>query len=98
MKHLLTFLLLTTASLTASAQWYFELGVNDSSFDPNTITHTSGAVTELPIHGVDGFRDFSYGVGYLHDFKSFEERLNRTYKWPFVRLGLGAGFDSQISR
>jgi len=93
MKHLLTFLLLTTASLTASAQWYFELGVNDSSFDPNTITHTSGAVTELPLHGVDGFRDFSYGVGYLHDFKSFEERLNRTYKWPFVRLGLGAGFD-----
>ena len=55
MKHLLTFLLLTIASLTASAQWYFELGVSDSRFDPNTITHTSGAVTELPLHGVDGY-------------------------------------------
>ena len=94
MKYSFYFLivLLVAVSFNANAQWYVEIAASDSRIDSYSVSGST-ATTPISFESFKGFRDFSYGFGYLFTFKSLETRMKDDYKIPLLRLGLGLGYD-----
>lgn len=99
MKNIYTTILLLFFFVTASAQWYFELGVVNSHLASYSVSATAGQEpTPTYLESYSGLRDFSYGFGYLFPFKSLEKRIAPDFKPSLVRLGLGLGFEQNNLR
>lgn len=94
-KFYITFLFLFSFVLMAHGQWYFETSISDSKFAQysNKPTTNGGTTTPTQLNSYSGFRDLSYGLGYLFPFTSLEKRVDKEYKTPLFRLGLGIAFD-----
>lgn len=95
MKTRQIFLLITmSTTLLVQAQWYFETGVNGTKF--SEYVNLSG--TQTILHSYNGFRDFSYALGYTFPLKSLEQRIASNGQASLFRLGVGVGFDQMNLR
>ncbi|MEK9529962.1 MAG: OmpA family protein [Flavobacteriaceae bacterium] len=76
------------------AQWYVETAVTNNRLAAYSLTGTNAtSITPTKVDSFKGFRDTSYGFGYLFSFRSLEERMANDYQTPFFRLGIGLGFE-----
>ena len=76
------------------AQWYVETAVTNNRLAAYSLTGTNAtSITPTKVDSFKGFRDTSYGFGYLFSFHSIEERMADDYQTPFFRLGIGLGFE-----
>ena len=95
-KHIFLSLITFSTSAVVHAQWYFETSVVDSKFsdyDASVQTLNGDETYTNGLENYSGFRDFSYGLGFLIPFSSLENRVSNTFKTPLFRLGLGVAFD-----
>jgi hypothetical protein len=94
MKHLLLTVSLLLSGMLVHAQWYFETSVTNNQLISYKLTDSNlVAPTPTSLKSIDGIRDLSLGLGYLFSFKTLEQRMAADFKIPFVRLGLGLGFE-----
>ena len=76
------------------AQWFFETSLtNNQLVSYELINSTQVATTPTVLKSINGIRDLSLGLGYLFSFQTLEQRMAADFKIPFVRLGLGLGFE-----
>ncbi len=94
MKHLLLFVSTLLIGTLVHAQWYVETAVVSSHLGSHELQNMNGLnATPTQLISFEGFRNQSFGLGYLFSFRSLQERMAKDYKTPLMRLGLGIGFE-----
>jgi len=94
MKHLLLTIATLLFGVLTHAQWYFESSVASNNLGSQMLENMNGGnPTPTVLDSFKGFKDQSFGLGYLFSFRSLQERMDEDYKMPLMRLGVGIGFD-----
>lgn len=94
MKKRLLCTILFVAGHLVQAQWYFETSVTNNHLVSYELNNDNlVAPTPTILKSIKGIRDLSLGLGYLFSFRTLEQRLAADFETPFVRLGVGLGFE-----
>lgn len=94
MKKRLLCTILFVAGHLVQAQWYFETSVTNNHLVSYELNNDNlVAPTPTTIKPIKGIRDLSLGLGYLFSFRTLEQRLAADFETPFIRLGVGLGFE-----
>ena len=94
MKYILLTVSILLSGTFVHAQWYFETSITNNQLVSYERTNNNQvAATPTDLKSINGIRDLSLGLGYLFTFQTLEQRMAADFKTPFVRLGLGLGFE-----
>jgi hypothetical protein len=94
MKNLLLTVSILLFGTFVHAQWFFETSLTNNQLVSYELTNNTQVVpTPTVLKSINGIRDLSLGPGYLFSFQTLEQRMATDFKIPFVRLGLGLGFE-----
>lgn len=94
MKKRLLCTILFVAGHLVQAQWYFETSITNNHLVSYELNNDNlVAPTPNTLKSIKGIRDLSLGLGYLFSFRTLEQRLTTNFETPFLRLGIGLGFE-----
>ena len=81
------------------AQWFYEMGLSRNTFDSYAIDDAANTVPlKTSFIPYKGLRDLSYNIGYLFPILAKGDPMEVDYRPPFLRLGVGIGFDQMNIR